>query len=138
MLQETSSHQLLQRFFCFVFRICWMKGEVRIGQVHVRAGALAVIGQAQCGNAPAGAVLLALTDGTSALSVRVGAGGVAVDQLDRVFEGVFLDLVPVILVGGPAGASLRAGGRLADLAPTILQLMGLPQPAEMTGTSLLA
>ncbi len=48
------------------------------------------------------------------------------------------NLVPVILVGGPAGASLRAGGRLADLAPTVLALMGLPQPAEMTGKSLLA
>lgn len=45
--------------------------------------------------------------------------------------------VPVILVGGPAGARLREGGRLADLAPTILQLMGLPQPEEMTGRSLL-
>ncbi len=46
--------------------------------------------------------------------------------------------VPVILVGGPAGASLRSGGRLADLAPTLLALMGLPQPAEMTGKSLIA
>ncbi|MEI6798073.1 MAG: 2,3-bisphosphoglycerate-independent phosphoglycerate mutase [Pseudomonadota bacterium] len=45
--------------------------------------------------------------------------------------------VPVILVGGPAGAKLRAGGRLADLAPTLLALMGLDQPAEMTGKSLL-
>jgi 2,3-bisphosphoglycerate-independent phosphoglycerate mutase len=48
------------------------------------------------------------------------------------------NLVPVILVGGPEGASLRDGGRLADLAPTVLQLMGLPQPAEMTGKSLIA
>ncbi len=47
-----------------------------------------------------------------------------------------LNPVPVILVGGPAGASLRQG-RLADLAPTVLALMGLPQPAEMTGQSLL-
>lgn len=46
--------------------------------------------------------------------------------------------VPVILVGGPAGASLRSGGRLADLAPTLLALMDLPQPAEMTGKSLIA
>jgi 2,3-bisphosphoglycerate-independent phosphoglycerate mutase len=45
--------------------------------------------------------------------------------------------VPVILVGGPAGATLRTG-RLADLAPTLLQLMGLPQPPEMTGQSLIA
>lgn len=48
------------------------------------------------------------------------------------------NLVPVILVGGPPGATLREGGRLADLAPTILALMGLPQPAEMTGQSLIA
>ena len=47
-----------------------------------------------------------------------------------------LNPVPVILVGGPAGAALSAG-RLADLAPTLLQLMGLPQPAEMTGQCLI-
>ncbi len=46
------------------------------------------------------------------------------------------NLVPVILVGGPEGAHLR-DGRLADLAPTLLELMGLPQPAEMTGESLI-
>ena len=45
--------------------------------------------------------------------------------------------VPVVLVGGPKGASLRDGGRLADLAPTLLALMGLPQPSEMTGRSLM-
>jgi 2,3-bisphosphoglycerate-independent phosphoglycerate mutase len=45
--------------------------------------------------------------------------------------------VPVILVGGPEGARLRTG-RLADLAPTVLELMGLPQPDEMTGESLIA
>jgi 2,3-bisphosphoglycerate-independent phosphoglycerate mutase len=44
--------------------------------------------------------------------------------------------VPVILVGGPQGARLRHG-RLADLAPTLLHLMGLPQPPEMTGQSLI-
>ena len=45
--------------------------------------------------------------------------------------------VPVILVGGPAGVHLREGGRLADLAPTLLELMGLPQPVDMTGRSLI-
>ncbi|MEO1679233.1 MAG: 2,3-bisphosphoglycerate-independent phosphoglycerate mutase [Pseudomonadota bacterium] len=44
--------------------------------------------------------------------------------------------VPVILFGGPEGATLSTG-RLADLAPTVLELMGLPQPAEMTGRSLI-
>ena len=47
-----------------------------------------------------------------------------------------LNPVPVILVGGAQGARLR-DGRLADLAPTILELMGLAQPSEMTGQSLL-
>ena len=49
-----------------------------------------------------------------------------------------LSPVPVILVGGPQGATLRTGGRLSDLAPTLLHLMGLPQPPEMTGKSLLS
>ncbi len=43
--------------------------------------------------------------------------------------------VPVLLLGG--GAVTLADGRLADLAPTLLALMGLPQPPEMTGVSLL-
>jgi 2,3-bisphosphoglycerate-independent phosphoglycerate mutase len=43
--------------------------------------------------------------------------------------------VPVLLTGG--GEVALAEGRLADVAPTLLALMGLPQPAEMTGTSLL-
>ncbi len=47
-----------------------------------------------------------------------------------------LNPVPVALVGGPAGASLH-DGRLADLAPTILDLMGLELPPEMTGRSLI-
>ncbi|WP_170359448.1 2,3-bisphosphoglycerate-independent phosphoglycerate mutase [Ruegeria arenilitoris] len=45
--------------------------------------------------------------------------------------------VPVALVGGPEGATLREG-RLSDLAPTVLDLMGLPKPPEMTGQSLLS
>ena len=44
--------------------------------------------------------------------------------------------VPVILYGGPPNATLRAG-RLSDLAPTLLQLMDLPQPEEMTGKTLI-
>ncbi len=44
--------------------------------------------------------------------------------------------VPVIVFGGPASARLRQG-RLADVAPTVLDLMGLDLPAEMTGTSLI-
>ncbi|MDX2144935.1 MAG: 2,3-bisphosphoglycerate-independent phosphoglycerate mutase [Rhodospirillaceae bacterium] len=44
--------------------------------------------------------------------------------------------VPVVLVNPPAGIAALADGRLADLAPTVLALLKLPQPAEMTGHSL--
>jgi 2,3-bisphosphoglycerate-independent phosphoglycerate mutase len=43
--------------------------------------------------------------------------------------------VPVLLMGG--GASTIQDGRLADLAPTMLELMGVAQPAEMTGRSII-
>ena len=43
--------------------------------------------------------------------------------------------VPVVVTG--SGAKALAEGRLADLAPTMLDIMGLPKPAEMTGASLL-
>lgn len=39
--------------------------------------------------------------------------------------------------GVPSGAKLRSHGRLADIAPTILHLLGIPQPALMTGESLI-
>jgi 2,3-bisphosphoglycerate-independent phosphoglycerate mutase len=45
--------------------------------------------------------------------------------------------VPLMLVGG-RNRGLVAEGRLADLAPTLLELMELPKPKEMTGASLLA
>ena len=44
--------------------------------------------------------------------------------------------VPLLLVGDKDHA-LKEGGRLADLAPTMLEMLGLPQPAEMDGKSLL-
>ena len=47
-----------------------------------------------------------------------------------------LNRVPVILDGGPANATLR-DGTLADLAPTLLDLLDLQAPPEMTGRSLL-
>ena len=46
-----------------------------------------------------------------------------------------LNRVPFVHVGRPA--AVRDGGALQDLAPTMLALMGLPQPPEMTGRSLL-
>ena len=45
--------------------------------------------------------------------------------------------VPFILVNADPAYKLREGGCLADIVPTIIELMGKEQPAEMTGESLL-
>ena len=45
--------------------------------------------------------------------------------------------VPFILVNADPKYTLREGGCLADIAPTLIEMMGMQQPAEMTGKSLL-
>lgn len=66
--------------------------------------------------------------------------GNAEQMLDPATGGPFTahttNVVPVVLLGGPPGATL-VDGRLADVAPTLLALLGLPQPVAMTGRSLL-
>jgi methylmalonyl-CoA mutase len=61
------------------------------------------------------AVLAALTEGVSAMVLRVGSGGVAVTEVDRLLEGVFLELVPVIV---DAGADYTAA------ADAVIALLG--------------
>ena len=46
-----------------------------------------------------------------------------------------LNPVPLIVTAPAVG--LRGGGVLADVAPTVLELLGIPQPPEMTGRSLI-
>jgi 2,3-bisphosphoglycerate-independent phosphoglycerate mutase len=46
-----------------------------------------------------------------------------------------LNLVPLVYVGRPAKIASR--GALQDVAPTLLTMMGLPQPPQMTGKSLI-
>ena len=48
-----------------------------------------------------------------------------------------MNRVPVLLVNAPDWVGLLSDGRLADIAPTILRLMGLETPAEMTGQCLI-
>jgi 2,3-bisphosphoglycerate-independent phosphoglycerate mutase len=45
--------------------------------------------------------------------------------------------VPFVLVSDTPLGTLSGGGRLGDIAPTLLPLLGLPVPPEMTGTNLL-
>ena len=48
-----------------------------------------------------------------------------------------MNKVPAILVNAPAGIDALADGRLSDIAPTLLALLGQPKPAAMTGENLL-
>jgi 2,3-bisphosphoglycerate-independent phosphoglycerate mutase len=59
---------------------------------------------------------------------------------DRPHTAHTFNPVPVIYLtpaGDAGGRTLRSGGALCDLAPTVLELMSLPQPEAMTGESLL-
>jgi 2,3-bisphosphoglycerate-independent phosphoglycerate mutase len=86
-----------------------------------------------------GRVLAALRDQGGAMIVTADHGNCEV-MVDPETGGPHTahttNPVPVVLVGGPGGATLR-DGRLADLAPTLLALMGLDKPPEMTGRNLL-
>ena len=45
--------------------------------------------------------------------------------------------VPFILVNADPAYGLKEGGKLCDIIPTLIELMGMEKPAEMTGQSLL-
>ena len=67
-----------------------------------------------------------------------GNADMMTDEQGNPFTAHTTNPVPFIAVGFPEGTKLLPhGGRLADIAPTMLQALGLPQPAEMTGRSML-
>ena len=68
--------------------------------------------------------------------------GNAEEMIDPESHGPFTahttNLVPFVLVGSQVkGLKLREGGALSDVAPTVLELLGIPQPEAMTGKSLI-
>ena len=75
-----------------------------------------------------GAVLLTADHGN--------ADKMLVDDSEDPFTAHTTNPVPLVAIGTKA-KSLKSGGILADLIPTMLDVMNMPQPAEMTGHSLL-
>src|SRR5207302_9421200 len=59
-------------------------------------------------------------------------------QTDEPHTAHTLNPVPFVVVNPPRPIQHLADGRLSDVAPTLLDLLGLPQPAVMTGHSLIA
>lgn len=75
--------------------------------------------------------------GTALITADHGNADQMVDyETKEPFTAHTTNVVPLVLIGGGEGVGLKPG-RLADLAPTMLDLMGLEKPKEMTGESLL-
>ena len=88
------------------------------------------LGRALAAAAQAGSAVVITADHGNAETMRDPATGVP-------HTAHTLNRVPIILANGPAEIVALKDGRLADIAPSVLALMGLAQPRAMTGHSLL-
>ena len=77
-------------------------------------------------------------DGTVIITADHGNAEKMQDEKDGPYTAHTTNPVPFILIGKQyQAARLRADGNLADIAPTMLDILGLPKPEEMTGSSLM-
>ena len=103
------------------------KWEPTIAAVEELDGALAQL---------ADAVLTA--GGLLAITADHGNAEEKIDAQGNPLTAHTTNRVPLLLIADGLDVSLRAGGRLADVAPTLLQLMQLPIPDAMNGRSLVS
>ena len=76
-------------------------------------------------------------DGVALVTADHGNADQMLDyETNDVFTAHTTNVVPLVMIGAEDGLKLK-NGRLADLAPTLLDLMGLEKPEEMTGESLI-
>jgi len=90
----------------------------------------ACLGRIEAAIRKAGGVMLVTADHGNAEQMRD-------DSTGQPHTAHTMNLVPLLLVGDRRGAKMVGNGKLADIAPTVLDLMGLEQPVEMTGRSLI-
>ena len=74
-------------------------------------------------------------DGVVLITADHGNADRMIDESGEPFTAHTTNLVPFVVVNHPC--ELRDSGRLADIAPTMLKLLGLPQPEEMDGESII-
>ncbi len=79
--------------------------------------------------AAGGAMILTADHGNAEMMTDAGTG--------QPHTAHTMNMVPVFVVGDAVGVQALREGRLADIAPTVLDLLNSPQPAEMTGQSLI-
>lgn len=75
-------------------------------------------------------------NGTMIITADHGNAEKMIDSDGSPFTAHTTNLVPLCLIG--TDYSLRENGSLCDIAPTMLEILGLPKPSEMTGESLLS
>ena len=87
------------------------------------------LGRLESAIASSGGVMFVTADHGNCESMKDALGGAHTSHT--------LNLVPTVLVNSPDWVGGLRPGRLSDVAPTLLRLMGVAQPAEMTGRSLI-
>jgi 2,3-bisphosphoglycerate-independent phosphoglycerate mutase len=100
----------------------------------------AAIRAAEAVDAALGAIVTAIRDAGGALLVTADHGNLEMMRdpaTGQPHTAHTIGPVPLVYVG-TRDATLRSGGALRDVAPTLLDLLGLPKPQEMTGHSLLS
>ena len=76
--------------------------------------------------------------GNAIITADHGNADKMVDENGNPFTAHTTNLVPLIVAGEKfKGKKLRDGGKLCDIAPTLLDIMGIEKPAEMTGETLI-
>jgi len=107
-----------------------------VGHTGIMAAAIKAVevldgclGQLESAILRAGGVMLVTADHGNCENMIDDTGGAHTQHT--------LNMVPVILVNAPTGVQCLRDGRLCDVAPTLLWLLGLEQPSEMTGQSLI-
>ena len=116
--------------------VCNIANPDMVGHTGVLAAAVAA---AEAVDAALGAVADAVTRAGGALVVTADHGNLELMRdpaTGQPHTAHTVGPVPLVYLG-PRPARLRDGGALRDVAPTLLDLLGLPLPAEMTGRSLL-
>jgi 2,3-bisphosphoglycerate-independent phosphoglycerate mutase len=114
------------------FANCDMVGHTGILEAAVRA--------VEAVDACAGRVVAKVQEKGGAVLITADHGNAEqmIDENGEPFTAHTTNPVWLVLVDDSRkGVSLREGGRLADIAPTMLKMLGLGQPQEMTGESLL-
>ena len=108
-----------------------------VGHTGVESAAIAAV---EAVDTCVGKAVAALkeVDGTMFLCADHGNAEQLIDyKTGESFTAHTINPVPFVLINYKEGYTLREGGCLADIAPTLIEIMGMEQPAEMTVKSLL-